>query len=144
VASPPPTPKRRKVIAQNTFEESLATIIEEGWTPIESVDLILEPKPATMIYPRTFLSPLLCFSKYLDDTLFGILTNIVNNNLASLSTTSYHDPRNHPTNISEMKKFYGIFMAMENSWGNETHHLHTHFSELKKNYGFKFGMDRFS
>ncbi len=45
-----------------------------------------------------------------------------------------------------MQAFYGIFMLMESTYGNNTNHLRKHFVHVKATYGGvpKLGWDRFS
>ena len=70
----------------------------------------------------------------------------VNAGLVRYIYNSHKDPRSQPTGILELLSFYGIMMAMENTWGNDVKNMRAHFASVKQRYRAvkKLGWDRFS
>jgi len=77
------------------------------------------------------------------------LVSAVNQNLVVNTTiATKKDTRHRPTSVSELQRFYGIVLVLENTYSNETHNMREHYKILKKRYAiswpWKMGYDRFT
>ena len=72
------------------------------------------------------------FFQVFSQDFWNFLLQIVNLNLAC--NTSYcttHPSRNKPATVEELINFYGVVIAMENSYGNNTKQIREHFKKIK-------------
>jgi hypothetical protein len=92
-------------------------------------------------------SPHVAFVQFAPPAVWEILVTAVNRNLAAGDTVDRkRDPRRRDTSAGELLRFYGIQMAIENTYGNNSHSMREHFASLKKDMGHWFpqmGIDRF-
>ena len=74
------------------------------------------------------------------------MVQAVNFGLSRQSNVSHQDSRRRPTHTKELLQFYGLVLAVENTYGNDSKHLRAHFSAVKVKYGKvqKLGYDRYS
>jgi hypothetical protein len=88
------------------------------------------------------------FLEFAPAAVWDILVQAVNRNLAQGDTSdTVRDMRRKDTTPGELLRFYGIQMAIENTYGNNTKSLRSHFAALKRDLGALFprmGIDRFS
>lgn len=92
------------------------------------------------------ISHLQAFDLFFPQDIWGTMVIAVNRNLArGRNCDVKRDSRYKDTTISEIKKFYAIQMALENSWGNSNRNLRNHIGTLKQKYSNwprGFGVDR--
>lgn len=89
------------------------------------------------------------FEETLSNDVWALLVQAVNRNFArNTSCGKKRDTRKKPTTKREMQKFYGIQMLIENTYGNSSHLMRSHFKELKATYRNQWprglGEDRFA
>ena len=74
-----------------------------------------------------------------------MLVNAINTTLSSKDNCFSNSSRSKPTTVPELIGWYGIFIAIESSYGNDTRDQREHFSFIKQQYGAVkgLGMDRF-
>lgn len=72
------------------------------------------------------------------------MVSSVNETLAKGETVSTQDPRRRPTSVLKLIRFYGTWLLIENTWGNDTHSFREHYKHIGKEYGKvpRLGMDR--
>lgn len=90
----------------------------------------------------------MAFVQFAPEPVWDLLVKVVNRNLAENNTSNTpQDSRRRDTNMGELLRFYGIQMAMENTYGNNTKRQRQHFAQLKRDLGPLFpqmGIDRYS
>jgi len=62
------------------------------------------------------------------------LVTAVNRNLAHSQHVHRYDSRRKNTTVKELQNLYGIFILIENTYGNATPKLKKHFAQLKQQY----------
>jgi hypothetical protein len=86
------------------------------------------------------------FFKFLPENRWNLLVSVVNRNLvqgrrsSSLVRSCFRE-----VNVAELVRFYGLMILIENTYGNNTTKLRSHFSMVSESCGGvkKLGMDRF-
>jgi len=86
------------------------------------------------------------FTEFVTPVIWKTLISLVDRNLAIGQTTPPFDRRRRPTSVVELQHFYGIQLAMENTYGNATKDSRRHFAELKTKFqdSWPMGWDRYS
>jgi hypothetical protein len=89
-------------------------------------------------------SQLAVFNLHLPGDAWTLLSKVVNRNIV-LRRSQCVDSRRRDTTNTEMKCWYALQIAIENTWGNDTRSLRSHFAAVKEEYGAVHGLgeDRF-
>jgi hypothetical protein len=86
------------------------------------------------------------FFKFLPENPWNLLVSVVNRNLVQ-GRNSSSPVRScfREVNVAELVRFYGLMILIENTYGNNTTKLRSHFSMVSESCGGvkKLGMDRF-
>lgn len=140
--------KRQKLTSEHTFElRSLCEeFFEQGWELLDGVELDFEVKETQLSIDRSVNSEIDFFRYFITDELVQILVSDINDNL-NIGNHQNKKQRNDkkPINVDLFLQFYGVFILMENTFGNTVRDVRDHYRSLKKEYGpFKnLGMNRF-
>ena len=83
------------------------------------------------------------FEKLVSDELWEMLAQVVNENLVKGAQGS---SRKKDTSSSELKRWFGIWLQVENTWGNDSKEIRDHFLSVKSKCGGckGLGADRFT
>jgi hypothetical protein len=135
-------PPKRARKAEKVLEDSAATFIEEGWKLTEGLELNVPCSLTLLSRPTQDLTKLLF--EFIPKQVWKIMVSSVNETLAKGETVSTQDPRRRPTSVLELIRFYGTWLLIENTWGNDTHSFREHYKHICKEYGKvpRLGMDR--
>ena len=83
------------------------------------------------------------FEKLVPDEIWEMLAQVVNENLVKGAQGS---SRKKDTSSSELKRWFGIWLQVENTWGNDSKEIRDHFLSVKSECGGckGLGADRFT
>lgn len=134
----------------STFDDTLlagcATAVEEHWS-LGSAHFVSVPtlQEAEFVPMSRYPSMTEVFMGFFTSPIWDVLVKATNTHLSDGTNCDYHDSRRKPTTKQELIKFYGIIIAMENSYGNDMKNQRTHFKDIKTAYGGvnKLGCDHF-
>lgn len=89
------------------------------------------------------------YNEIFTEDIWNLLVTVVNRNFArNTNQSNVRDRRKRPTNPVEMNKFYAVQMLIENTYGNSTRNMRSHFKTLKDKYKNQWprgmGVDRFT
>jgi hypothetical protein len=86
--------------------------------------------------------------RFIDTRVWQLLMDVITRGLSNGVNHLNTDPRRKPTKMEEVVRFYGIQMAFENSYGNDSHSFRVHYTKVKDDCAkdeieLSPGMDRF-
>jgi len=124
-----------------------AWMVENGWVVLGFERHLVEKRtsqPSRLRPLAMEATQLGVFNLHVPEEVWELLCAVVNRNLVA-GRSECTDTRRRDTNCNEMKGWYALQMAMENTWGNATRLMRDHFAVVKKEYGAVPGLggDRF-
>ena len=139
--------KKRKVAPEVALKSNCYTFFEQHWELVDSLTppASFAPAELTQLAGRHAEEKDILL-QFIDNKIWDILVCSVNKALSANRNHNNKDTRRKNTNNDELKQFYGIFMAIENTYGNSVRSLRKHFKAVTQQYGRipKLGYDRFS
>jgi hypothetical protein len=124
-----------------------AWMVENGWSVLDFERHLVEKRAAQPSRLKSLpleASQLDVFDLHVPNEVWELLCTVVNRNIVA-GRSHCVDSRRRDATIAEMKGWYAIQIAIENTWGNDTKMLEKHLSVVKEKYGAIAGLggDRF-
>ena len=140
---PPQTPPAKKK-KHGITPAAAAWLVEGSWSLIA---LFSKSSMSQRFPPLQRLSDeeteLSAFEKLVSDEIWEMLAQVVNENLVKGAQGS---SRKKDTSSSELQRWFGIWLQVENTWGNDSKEIRDHFFSVKSKCGGckGLGADRFT
>jgi hypothetical protein len=145
-ASEGPKTKKQRLDPDTQLEQCCAQFIENNWKLVCSVTIQFVPQPLLLKRIDGSQNLMSLFFKFLPENLWNLLVSVVNRNLVQGRSSSF-PVRScfREVNVAELVRFYGLMVLIENTYGNNTTKLRSHFSMVSESCGGvkKLRMDRF-
>jgi hypothetical protein len=145
-ASEGPKTKKQRLDPDTRLEQCCAQLIDNNWKLVSSVTIQFVPQPLLLKRIDRSQNLMSLFFKFLPENLWNLLVSVVNRNLVQgRSSSSPVRSCFREVNVAELVRFYGLMVFIENTYGNNTTKLRSHFSMVSESCGGvkKLGMDRF-
>jgi hypothetical protein len=126
----PTTPRQHA--KKEKLRADVQAMFEGHWTLTTGVTLQALPEPASILVSRGVQTEEDYMLQLIDNRIWDILVVAVNRELSSAVNISNHDPRLRPTTRQELIRFYGVIVAMENTYGNDVKDVRAHHKALKE------------
>jgi len=149
-------------VVPNTIQEACFSFFEQNWKLLDTITIKSEVEFTEVLCIKSNTLHLTLkhqlkrvrsqslaqsFFEFVPEAVWELLVVAVNRNL-SIGTTSAkrQDSRRKCTSVLELKRFYGLWMAVESTHGNNTRSLREHYKLIVDMFGKvpSLGMDRFS
>jgi hypothetical protein len=145
-ASEGPKTKKQRLEPDTKLEQCCAHFIENNWKLVSSVTMRFVSQPLLLKRIDGTQNLMSLFFKFLPENLWNLLVSVVNRNLVQgRSSSSPVRSCFREVNVAELVRFYGLMVLIENTYGNNTTKLRSHFSMVSESCGGvkKLRMDRF-